>query len=236
MSGRGLTVAAFAGVAVGALALGAAAVLVLRPTGTSVDAAAVRQVLVDNPEIIPEALARLQQRQVAGAIDAVRTELETPFAGAWIGAREPEVTLVQFYDYACGYCRASLPVVQRMVREDPTLRVVFREFPVLGEASVEAARASIAAARAGRFEAFHDALYAAGRPSAATIGQVLGRTNTPVSDGGADAEIAKNYRLAQTLGINSTPSWVVGDQMLAGAVGYEALKAAVEQAKAPDAG
>lgn len=235
MSGRALTVAAFAGVAVGAAGLGAAAVLLTQPGTASADPAAIRQVLVDNPEIIPEALARLQQRQVAGAIDASRTELETPFAGAWIGAREPKVTLVQFYDYACGYCRASLPVVQRMVREDPTLRVVFREFPVLGEASVEAARASIAAAGAGKFAPFHDALYAAGRPSAATIGATAAQIGTPVSDGRADAEIAKNYRLAQTLGINSTPTWVVGDQLLAGAVGYKALKSAVEEARTAQA-
>ncbi|NJC33938.1 protein-disulfide isomerase [Sphingomonas jejuensis] len=232
MSGRLLTLAAFAGVAVGAGALGAAAVMVARPAGGGVDAAAVRQALIDNPEIIPEALAKLQQRQVAGAIDAARTELETPFAGAWIGAREPAVTLVQFYDYACAYCRASLPVVQRLVREDPTLRVVFREFPVLGEASVEAARASIAAAGAGKFPAFHDALYAAGRPSGATIDATAARIGTPAGDGRADAEIAKNYRLAQSLGINSTPTWVVGDQLLAGAVGYEALKSAIEDAKA----
>lgn len=198
----------------------------------------VRAYLLQNPEVLQEAMDRLRLKQMAAQIEPHRKAIETPYAGAWIGAKDGDVTLVQFFDYACGYCKASLPDVQRLVREDPKVKVVFRELPILSPESEVAARASLAAAEQGRFAAFHDAMYAAGRPSPDTIAaaareagldraKLQAAMNTPR----AEQELGQNIELARTLGFTGTPSWVVGDQVLSGAVGYEALKRAVAEAR-----
>lgn len=198
----------------------------------------VRAYLLQNPEVLQEAMDRLRLKQMAAQIEPHRKAIETPYAGAWIGAKDGDVTLVQFFDYACGYCKASLPDVQRLVREDPKVKVVFRELPILSPESEVAARASLAAAEQGRFAAFHDAMYAAGRPSPDTIAaaareagldraKLQAAMNTPR----AEQELGSNIELARTLGFTGTPSWVVGDQVLSGAVGYEALKRAVAEAR-----
>ena len=80
-------------------------------------------------------------------------------------ARRPEVTLVEFFDYACPYCKASNPAVDRLLQEDKGLRVVYRELPILGPDSVTAARLSLEASKLGRFGQFHDTLWATGRPA-----------------------------------------------------------------------
>lgn len=194
----------------------------------------VRRTLLANPEIIPEAMERLQSRETASLLDRHRAALETPFHGAWAGAPQPDVVLVEFFDYACGYCRASNPHVDRLLREDPRLRVVWREFPVLGPASEQAAVASLAAARSGRYRQFFDAMFEAGRPSAATIAQVSAATGlgevAPSDE--ASRELQKNFELGRAIGAQGTPTFVVGDRVLQGAVGYEALRDAIAEARA----
>ncbi len=106
----------------------------------------VRSYLLEHPEILPEAMDRLRDREAAQAVARNREALETPFHGAWAGAADGDVVLVEFFDYACGYCRASNPDVARLLGEDPRLKVVWRDFPVLGPASDQAAIASLAAA------------------------------------------------------------------------------------------
>jgi protein-disulfide isomerase len=198
----------------------------------------VRAYLLQNPEVLQEAMERLRLKQVAAQIAPHRKAIETPYAGAWIGARDGDVTLVQFFDYACGYCKASLPDVQRLVREDPKVKVVFRELPILSRESEVAARASLAAAEQNRFAAFHDALYAAGRPSPETIaaaartaGLDQAKLAAAMNAPRAEQELGQNIELARTLGFTGTPSWVVGNQVLSGAVGYDALKQAVAEAR-----
>ena len=198
----------------------------------------VRAYLLDNPEVVQEAMDRLRQKQLAAQIAPYRKQIETPYAGAWIGAKDGDVTLVQFFDYACGYCKASLPDVHRLVREDPKVKVVFRELPILSRESETAARVSLAAAEQGRFAAFHDAMYAAGRPSPETITAAARKAGldeaglrAAMTTPRAEQELGRNIELARTLGFTGTPSWVVGDQVLSGAVGYEALKKAVAAAR-----
>jgi protein-disulfide isomerase len=194
----------------------------------------VRAYLLEHPEVLPEAMDRLRAREAAQAVDRNRDPIETPFHSAWAGAADGDVVLVEFFDYACGYCRASNADVERLLREDPRLKVVWREFPVLGPNSEQAAIASLAAARAGRFRAFHDRMFAAGRPSEASIAA----TRSAVGVGDATltdefrAELQRNFEIARALGATGTPTFVVGDQVLQGAVGYEALKAAIEEARA----
>ena len=194
----------------------------------------VRQGLMADPQILVEATDALRDQQYAPTLASQRALLETPFASSWKGAEKPEVVLVEFYDYACPYCKASNPHVDQLVRENPKLRVVYRELPILGPNSVEAARLSLAASKAGRFHQFHDALYAAGRPTPdtnAAAARVANIPPAPAEDAAIEAELKKNFSLASQLGATGTPLFVVGDRVLSGAVGYDALKKAVDDAQ-----
>ena len=212
----------------------AAAGVLIFATPQTVSSRIVRQGLLANPEVIMEAADALRDRQTQPVVDANRAALEKPFGSSWAGAEKPDVTLVEFFDYACAYCRKSNADVDRLLREDPKLKVVWREWPVLGPDSEAAARASLAAAQAGRFKPFHDSLFAAGRPTPEALararsGAGLG-TDLPPSV--ADPELARNFELARGLEASGTPTFVVGDQILQGAVGYEALRDAVKEARA----
>jgi len=194
----------------------------------------VHDYVLANPEIIPQAMQRLQSREMAKAVDLNRAAFETPFASAWAGAEKGDVVLVEFFDYACGFCRKSNPDIDRLLAEDKNLKVVWRELPVLGPDSVAAAQASLAAARQGKFRQFYDSMFEAGRPTPGAVAQTrqaVGIAAAPVSPD-MQAEIEKNYRLAQSINATGTPTFVVGDQVLQGAVGYEALKDAIGAARA----
>jgi protein-disulfide isomerase len=194
----------------------------------------VRSYLLANPEVIPEAMQRLQDTRMADAVGRHRAALERPYHSAWAGAADGDVVLVEFFDYACGFCRASNPDVERLLREDPRLKVVWREYPVLGPDSEEAAVASMAAAQSGRFRQFHDRMFAEGPPSAATIARArtaLGLGETAMN-AAHRAELQNNATLARAVGASGTPTFVVGDQVLDGAVGYKALKDAIAEARA----
>ena len=230
----------------GMLAAAAGAVATIAATGVATNGATrvattdrsaieaiVKDYILEHPEILPAAMERLQARQTAKAIAANRETIETPYAGAWEGAKDADVTLVEFFDYNCGFCRASLPVVDRLLKEDPKLRIVYREMPVLGPDSEAAAQVSLAVARAGRYPQFHRALYATrvDASSLARIAQQFGVDPAKAQTPATTNEISTNLQLQGALNITGTPSWVVGDQMLSGAVGYDALKAAIAAAR-----
>ena len=194
----------------------------------------VRDYVLANPDIVAQAMQKLQERESARLIAASRGAIETPYGSAWIGNPRGDVTLVEYFDYNCGFCRASLPMIDRLVADDPELRIVFRELPVLSEESGVAARASLAAAAQGKFRRFHDALYAAGPVSAATI---AGAARAAGVDSGkvpadVDDELRTNLGTASRLGMTGTPSWVVGNRMLVGAVPIERLKEAIAATRA----
>jgi len=198
----------------------------------------IRAYLLEHPEVLREASERLQQRELGNAVKAQRAAFETPFAGAWAGAKDGDVTLVEFFDYACGYCRKSNADVERLLREDPRLKVVWREWPVLGPDSERAAVVSLAAAQAGTYRQFFHTLFAAGRPTADALAraqQAAGVSAQAVARLGASPaarnELSKNFQLAQAVGASGTPTFVVGDEVLQGAVGYDALKAAIAKAR-----
>jgi protein-disulfide isomerase len=192
----------------------------------------VRDYLIAHPEVIPEAMQALQDRETAGVVRANRAAYETPFAGAWAGAEDGDVVLVEFFDYACSYCRKSNADIDRLLAEDPGLKVVWREWPVLGPESEEAAEASLAAAQQGRFREFYRIMYDLGPPSERTIAEARRAAGLgPAASAAAREELDKNHRLARAIGATGTPTFVVGDEVLHGAVGYEALKAAVAKAR-----
>jgi protein-disulfide isomerase len=138
-----------------------------------------------------------------------------------------------FFDYACGYCRQSNSAVSRLIAEDPRLKVVWRELPVLGPDSQQAAMASLAAAEQGRFRQFYDALFDAGRPAPEAIARARALAGvTPAQPTEIQRqELARNIELAGLLRATGTPTFVIGDQVIHGAVPYEELKAAVARAR-----
>ena len=194
----------------------------------------VREALVANPEMLVEAGEALRAQQFAKALEPIRASVERPFFSSWKGAAKPDVTLTYFYDYACGYCRQSNPVIEQLIKEDKGLRVVYRELPILGPDSVAAARVSLAASRAGKFAAYHDALYAAGRPgpdSIALAARAAGVPAQPSENPAQEAELQANMGLASQLGATGTPLFVVGDRVINAAVGYDVLKGAIAAAR-----
>ena len=236
------------GVALGVLAgllVGGAAVAGLASTGklsASSDRVVVegfvREYLLEHPEIIPAAMERLQQREQGKQIAIYREALEVPFPGAWAGAKDGDVVLVEFFDYACGYCRASMKDVDRLIRDDPKLKVVFRELPILSAESEQAAKASLSAALAGKFYAFHTMVYGAGSLSAASLNKAVDANGVVprTSDPAIAQEIEKNLGIARKLGISGTPTFIIGNRIISGAVGYDELKKAVDEARKARAG
>lgn len=199
----------------------------------------VRDYILAHPEVIPQAIEKLRERQGQDAYKGNKAALETPFASAWAGAEHGDVTLVMFTDYACGYCRSSLADVDRLIASDPRLKVVWREIPILGPGSEMAAKAGLAAARQGAFRQFHQRMFAAGAPDSAKISAILrsmnldhDRIERDAASPEVTAELRKNLELAGRIDdAIATPTFVVGGRLLKGAVGYDALKQAVDEAR-----
>ncbi len=201
--------------------------------------AQVREAILAEPEMIPEAINRLQQREVEKLLASNREAIETPFRGAWAGAEDGDVVLVEFFDFACPYCRQGKADVDRLLREDPKLKVVWRDFPVLGPESERYAMASLSAASQSRYRAFLDAAFAApGPPSEERLISTIRRAGLDERRTAADLasadlrkELDSNLALGRALGLTGTPSYVVGNRIISGAAGYEALKTAVAEAR-----
>jgi protein-disulfide isomerase len=228
---RGNWGAAIVGGVIGALLT--AAILIFAPPGF-LASRIVRQGLLADPAILSDTVEALREAQYAPVLAENRAAIETPFASSWKGAAKPEVTLVEFFDYACPYCKASNPYVDRLLSQDKDLRVVYRELPILGPDSVTAARLSLEASKLGRFAQFHDALWAAGRPGPDTIARAAaaaGIVPAPTADPAIEAELDRNRKLAGEVGATGTPVFVVGNKVLNGAVGYDALKQAIDEAR-----
>jgi protein-disulfide isomerase len=218
--------------------VGAGAVIFVQRGSGEQDKAAIGRIVHDyvlaHPEILPEAMRRLQERQSEKLVSEHRRAIEQPFGGAWAGAANGDVTLVEFTDFACGFCRASLPAVTRLLDEDPKLKVVYREIPILSPASAAAARVALGAANSERYGIFRRNLYQAGPPTAENIAAAAASAAIDPNAANSPAigkEIDNNLALARSLGISGTPSFVIGDQLISGAVGYEALRDAVAEAR-----
>jgi len=234
---------ALAGLFVLALLIGAGAMWGVDRATPIGDRARIEAVIHDyvlaHPEIIPQAMQKLQDQQVGALVAANRGAITDPVGSAWVGNPKGDVTLVEYFDYDCGYCRASLPMLAELVKDDPKLRIVFRDFPVLTPESGTAARWSIAAAKAGKFEAFHQALYARGPVSDATIvaaakaaGLDPAKLRAAAADPSVDQEIAKNLAIGRELGMSGTPSWVIGDRVVSGAQSIDRMKQMIADARA----
>ena len=181
-----------------------------------------RPIIVRNPEIIV--------RQ-----DELLNDPASPVGGNPDG----DVTLVEFFDYQCPYCKRIFPSIQALLAEDRNLRYVFKEFPILGKESVFAARAALAARRQGKYLEFHMAVMSAkGKWTEAkvmrlakTAGLDVDRLRRDMADGTVDAMIRRNLDLADGLGIFSTPVFIIGDTQIPGAVEIDTLKTLIARAR-----
>lgn len=200
--------------------------------------AVVRAYILEHPEILREAAQVLQEREIAKRLAAVGNTITKPFPGAVAGNPSGDVTLVEFTDYSCGFCRASVADVQKLVGADKGVRVVYREVAILSPASKLAAQWGLAAAKQGKHKAFHDAMFAGEKPNEASIrvaaqkaGLDMVRAAKDANSAEVLAELDANIGLMQQIAVNGTPTFVVGDTILEGALGHDALKDAVAKAR-----
>jgi protein-disulfide isomerase len=173
---------------------------------------------------------------MAKRMDAAGGAITKPFPGAVGGNPNGSITVVEFTDYNCGFCRSSVADLNRLVSSEKDVRIVYRELPILSPTSRDAARWALAAAKQGKHKAFHDAMFAAGPANEQTITAAARRAGLNMDQAAKDAaspevnaEIERNLAMMQQIGFNGTPTFIIGDQMLEGALGYDALKAAVEK-------
>ena len=207
----------------------------------------IRDYLIQNPTIIREALTALQAREEAEkqarqkqALQNRKAELVNDPAAPVAGNPKGDVTVVEFFDYNCGYCKRVWPMIGALLQADKEVRVVFKEFAILGPGSLAAAKAALAADRQGKYLEFHTELMRARGINDRAIDAIAKKLGLDVKKLRADMErpeieaaLQKNYRLAEDLGINGTPAFVIGDTMVPGAIGPEQLAAmiAAERAK-----
>jgi len=208
----------------------------------------VREYLIRNPKVIVEAIQELRRRQAAATqarvgdtIAAMSNEVFASESSPVGGNPDGDVTLVEFFDYNCPYCRAVKPTVFEVLKSDGKLRFVYKEFPILGESSVFAAKAALAANRRSQdlYEELHNRLLdAKGRLTeesvlavAADIGLDVARLRKDMEDPAIQTEIDRNKALAQRLGITGTPAFVVGREILPGAQSGPTLRQAIRRVR-----
>ncbi|MFS8037891.1 DsbA family protein [Xanthobacter sp. AM11] len=242
-----------------ALAAASAVALLASPAAAFTDAekkelgTIIREYLVQNPEVLQEAISVLESRQMVAeasqrskAVAELRPLLVSSPRGIVIGNPKGDVTLVEFFDYNCGYCKKALSDLQELIKQDPNLRVVLKEFPVLGQGSVEAAQVAVAVRLAApdKYMAFHQALLGSrgqvDRAKALQVAKDVGIDPAAIQKQATSPELNatldESMKIAEALALNGTPSYVVGDQVVIGAVGFDKLKAAVGEARKQQAG
>lgn len=206
----------------------------------------VRAYLLEHPEVIVEAMQRLEQRERAAQLSAARSVLKARAdeilrdpASPVGGNPKGDISLVEFFDYNCPYCRRVAPDMLKAEANDPKLRIVYKEFPILGPNSVFAAKAALAAHRQGKYVAVHKALMAtkgtvtekAVLDVVSRLGLDLERLKRDMTDPAIQAHIDRNLALAKALQINGTPSFVIGEEILPGAVDLATLERLIGAAR-----
>lgn len=202
----------------------------------------VRAYLLANPEVIEEAVVKLQEKRAveqqakAGeAVKKLRKEL-TADKRDFVANPNGKVTVVEFYDYRCGFCKTITPQIAELIRSDPNVRFVFKEYPIFGDVSDRAAKAMIAAKDSGKYLELHKALMAEKSLDDAALARVFAQhglnAEALIAQAGAkgDAQLVDAHKLASELGIDGTPAFVVGDTIVHGA-DMAALKKAIADAK-----
>lgn len=206
----------------------------------------VKSYLLAHPEVIGEVLSRLEAKrgeqdtaEGKAALKAHAAEVfQDPYSPVG-GNANGDVTLVEFFDYNCAYCKMMAPLMAKATEADPKLRIVYKEFPILGEGSVYAAKAALAANKQGKYEALHRALYqvrgavaeAKVLEVARAVGLDVDRLKTDMQDKAIESTLDKNVKLGEALHITGTPGFVAGEQVSTGARDLGALQAFIVQAR-----
>jgi len=210
----------------------------------------IREYLVQHPEVLQEAMAELEKRQAAAEAEkakaAVKNNAQTLFDSSRqvvVGNAQGDVTLVEFFDYNCGYCKRAMADMLDLLQNDAKLKFVLKEFPVLGEGSVQAAQVAAAARmqdKGGKkYLEFHQKLLG-GRGTAdktralavaKEVGFDMARIEKDMTSDEVKAQLEESFKLAEALGLNGTPSYVVGNDVVVGAVGLNTLKEKVNSAR-----
>ncbi len=231
----------------------AALLLVLPLAATAQDAMTedrvrelVRETILANPEILVEAIAILEERaaqdRVTGSADMIaaqREQLEQDPNAPVLANADGDVTIVEFFDYNCPYCRRAAPTIENLVEADPGIRLVYREWPILGEGSVFAARAALASRQQGLYEEFHWAMMdMSGRAEERSVLTIAAEIGLDIDQLRADMEapevaehIETSMRLADLLGITGTPTFILGQNLVPGAVEQEVLQRLVDEVR-----
>lgn len=206
----------------------------------------IREYLINNPEVLEEAIRALQAKREAMRLAAARTSIQKNRKQIYADPEDPvggnpngDVTIVEFFDYRCGYCKRVAPVVEAALAKDKKIRLVYKEFPVLGPNSVLAARAALASRAQGKYLVFHKALIKAKisydeasiMKIATAVGIDTARLKKDMQAPDIQAYIVKTRALARSLGIRGTPAFVVGDQMFPGALTSAQLTRMIQQAR-----
>ena len=189
------------------------------------------EAILEKPEILIEALSILQEREniaLAEAQTDALSELRDDFEknAPIFGNLDGSVTLVEFFDYNCGYCRRAAPEVKAVLEASKDVRIIYREFPILGSGSEVAARASLAARNQGKYQQFHEAMMALnGQAVEASVMKIAGDVGldlevlkTDMQSELVNEHIAASLRLAEALGITGTPTFVLGDEIIPGVI------------------
>lgn len=203
----------------------------------------VKEYLLAHPEVLQDVMAEVEKRQAAAEVDkhraAVAANNATLFSSPHqvvLGNPRGNVTMVEFFDYNCGYCKRALSDMLDLLKTNPNLKFVLKEFPVLGEGSVEAARVAVAArmqdTTGKKYIEFHQKLLggrgqadkARALAVAKDVGFDMARIEKDMGSDEVKKTIDESMKLAEALGVNGTPSYVVGDEVVVGAVGLDALK------------
>ena len=205
-----------------------------------------RNYILDHPDVIIEAIQRLDEsnklaetNEITVAIRDNSTELFNSQSSPWIGNPNADVTLVEFFDYNCPYCRKAVPTISNAVDSDNLIRVVFKEWPILGPGSEFAARAALASHMQGKYEAFHQALMkspgsvdeSTTLDVAAKVGLDIDRLRRDMNAAEIKAELERNFALAEKLRITGTPTFIVGEEIIRGLVERLALQQAITNAR-----
>lgn len=203
---------------------------------TGLGDARTKEYLLSNPEILPQMAEAYQRQEAERRLAGIADQVMGEFSGAVLGNPEGSKVLVKFTDYNCGFCRASRPDIDRLIAEDPELKVVIREWPIFRGSEI-ASRMGLAAAKQGKFAEFHDAMFELAPATPESVEQAAEQAGMNIDQARIDmasdevsTEIAKNNALAAQLGFGGTPSWVTSNSAFEGAVGYAALKDAVDKA------
>ncbi len=208
----------------------------------------IRQYILDHPEVVIESIEAFQARQRAAeqleshaALMTLKDEIENdPFAPV-AGNTQGDVTIVEFFDYRCGYCKRVLPSIQKLMESDGNIRYVFKEFPVLGPQSVTASRAALAVwnLQPEKYFAFHTALLQSrGNLTEKLILQIakqVGLDPAQVRDGMDDPKVEealqRNFALGRQIKVNGTPAFIIGGKLVPGAIDLATMKQMVEAAR-----